>query len=165
MPYDPSFPPSHGELTSAAYRAQFNGLHDETASILSDVTVGAIPKKTGDGTLGDSVLAEDDAQVILNGKLLSLRRPDTPDAPLFEIHNGSEVVFHIRTSADGSRIYFSGNRPGFTFQTPIDIAGAPVALKPTSVTPLTLTPSDPMSASDGQAVIDKVNELIAKLNE
>lgn len=33
MAYDPNFPGSHEELTSDAFRAQFNGLHDEIATI------------------------------------------------------------------------------------------------------------------------------------
>jgi hypothetical protein len=64
---------------------------------------------------------------------------------------------------DGSRITFSSNRPGFTFQTPIDISGAPVALKPANVAPLDLSPADPPTQSDVQALVAKLNELINAL--
>jgi hypothetical protein len=33
MAYDPNFPASHAELTSPAFRAQFQGLHAEITSI------------------------------------------------------------------------------------------------------------------------------------
>ena len=33
MPYDPNFPGSHAELTSLAFRAQFQGLHEEIEGI------------------------------------------------------------------------------------------------------------------------------------
>ncbi|MBI5685806.1 MAG: hypothetical protein HZC54_12090 [Verrucomicrobia bacterium] len=160
MPYDPSFPPSHGNLTSDAFRANFNGLHDETASVLSDVTTGAIPKKTGDGTLGDSALSEGASQVILNGKLLSLRCADTADSILLEVHNGNEPVLHIRINNDGTRIAFNSNRSGFSFQSPLDVNGAPVAMKPMSLAPLGLTVSDPASSSEVQSIADKLDEFI-----
>jgi len=163
MPYDPSFPPSHADLTSDAFRANFNGLSDQTEAVLDGVGNGVIPKKTGDGILGNSALAEDDGNVLISGKLLSLRRSDSADAVLLEIHNGTTPVFHIRITDDGGRIVFSSNRPGFSFQTPIDISGAPVAMKPTSVGAFTGTFSDPPTQSEMQAFAGYVETLRAAL--
>ena len=33
MPYDPAFPPSHGDLTSDAFRANFNGLSEKIEAV------------------------------------------------------------------------------------------------------------------------------------
>jgi len=164
MPYDPNWPQSGDELTGIRLRAQWNGLNDETGAILSDVTTGAIPKKTGDGTLGDSVISEDTSNVIVQTKLLSVRRSDSADAVLLEIHNGSSAVFHIRITGDGSRICFSSNRPGFSFQTPLDVNGAPVAMKPQAVAPLSMTVSDPPTQAEVQALVDNHNALVNTLN-
>lgn len=161
--FDPLFPPDNSELRATEFRSQFNALHDETGSVLADVTVGALPVKTVAGTLGDSVISEDASTVIVAGKLLSVRRSDTPDMPLFEVHNGTEVVFHLRTSPGGDRIYFASNRGGFTFQTPVDINGAPVAMKPTGIGPYGGSFSDPPTQAEMQAFAAWVESLRAAL--
>ncbi|MBI5684740.1 MAG: hypothetical protein HZC54_06640 [Verrucomicrobia bacterium] len=162
--FDPLFPPNDAELRASEFRENLNAVHDETASILSDVTVGAIPKKTGDGTLGDSVITEDAGTVIVAGKLLSVRRSDAADALLLEIHNGSEPVLHVRINGDGTRIAFSSNRSGFSFQSPLDVNGAPVAMKPQAIAPLSLTVSDPPTQSEVQTIVDSHNALVNALN-
>jgi hypothetical protein len=164
MSFDPTLPVNGSEIRAAELRGQFNALHDETGSILGDVTVGTIPKKTGDGTLGDSAISEDAGNVIVaGGKLLSLRRSDGPDAVLLEVHNGAEVVFHLRITADGSKVVFSSNRPGFSFQTPLDVSGAPVAMRPVSVGPFMGTISDPPTQLEVQAVVGWVEMLRSAL--
>jgi hypothetical protein len=163
MSFDPTLPINGSEVRAAELRGQFNALHDETASILGDVTAGTIPKKTGDGTLGDSAISEDGSNVVVQGKLLSVRRSDGPDALLLEVHNGSEAVLHIRISGDGGRIVFASNRSGFSFQTPVDISGAPVAMKPVSVGPFMGTISDPPTQLEVQAVVGWVETLRAAL--
>jgi len=164
MPFNHNIPVNDTLGNADPIRENFNALHDETAAILADVTTGALPKKTGDGTLGDSVITEDASNVIVQTKLLSLRRADSADAVLLEIHNGSAAVFHIRIGADGGRIVFSSNRPGFSFQTPLDVNGAPVAMKPLSVSPLSLTVSDPPTQSDVQTIANKLDEFIGAMN-
>ena len=164
MSFDPNLPANGSLIRAAELRGQFNALHDETASVLSDVTTGAIPKKTGEGTLGDSAISEDASNVIVGGgKLLSVRHSDAPDTPLLEIHNGTEVIFQIRTTADGSKLIFSGNRPGYSFQTPLDVSGAPVAMKPTSVEPYGGSFSDPPTQAEMQAFAAWVETLRAAL--
>ncbi|MBI5685503.1 MAG: hypothetical protein HZC54_10505 [Verrucomicrobia bacterium] len=106
--------------------------------------------------LTNSVITEDASTVIVQGKLLSIRRADDADALLLEIHSGSAAVFHIRISGDGSRIAFNSNRGGFSFQSPLDVNGAPVAMKPTSVAPL--------ATNDNDSLMNKLNELIGTLN-
>jgi len=164
MPFNPDIPVNDTLGNADPIRENFNALHDETGAILSDVTTGAIPKKTGDGTLGDSVITEDTSNVIVQTKLLSVRRSDSADAVLLEIHNGSSAVFHIRITGDGSRICFSSNRPGFSFQTPLDVNGAPVAMKPQAVSPLSMTVSDPPTQAEVQALVDNHNALVNTLN-
>lgn len=67
-------------------RATIN-LRSDGGAILADVTVGALPIKTGDGTLGDSVLSEDADNVIVQGKLLSVRRSAAAAVPaIFAAH-------------------------------------------------------------------------------
>ncbi|MBI5683470.1 MAG: hypothetical protein HZC54_00185 [Verrucomicrobia bacterium] len=152
--FDPSLPVNGSEVRAAELRGQFNALHDETGSILADVTTGAIPKKTGDGTLGDSAISEDaDKVIVAGGKLFSLRRADSPDAVLLEVHSGTEAVLHIRISGDGTRIAFNSNRSGFSFQSPVDVNGAPLAMKPVSVGPFEGSISDPPTQSEVQAVV------------
>ncbi|MCX6900602.1 MAG: hypothetical protein NT105_18130 [Verrucomicrobia bacterium] len=163
MPYDPNFPASHAELTSDAFRQNFNGLGDKTDAILSGVGTGALPKKTGEGTLGNSAIAEDAANVMVSGKLLSVRRADTAGGILLEIHNGTEPVLHIRVTPDNGRIYFCSNRTGYSFQSPIDIEGAPVAMKPTSIGPFTGGFSDPPTQAEMQAFAGYVESLRAAL--
>jgi hypothetical protein len=162
--FNPSLPADNSPLRSDEMRGQLTALHDETASVLDDVTAGTIPKKTGDGTLGDSAISEDINNVIVaGGKLLSLRRSDTPDAVLLEVHNGTEVVFHLRITADGAKICFASNRPGFSFQTPLDVNGAPLAMKPVSVGPYTGLFSDPPTQGEVQAFAAWVETLRAAL--
>lgn len=164
MSFNPTLPVNGAPVLAAELRNQFNALHDETGSILADVTPGTIPVKTGDGALGDSALSEDAATVIVSGKLLSARRSDDANAVLLEIHNGAAPVFHIRISSDGGRICFSSNRGGFSFQTPLDVNGAPVAMKPTGVSALGITVSDPPTQSDVQSIASKLDELINGIN-
>ncbi|MBI5687327.1 MAG: hypothetical protein HZC54_19815 [Verrucomicrobia bacterium] len=160
MSFNPSLPADNSPLSSSEMRGQLTSLHDETASVLDDVTTGTIPKKTGDGTLGDSAISEDDAKVIVaGGKLFSLRRSDSPDTVLLEVHSGTEAVLHIRISADGSRIAFNSNRSGFSFQSPLDVNGAPLAMKPVSVGPFGGTISDPPTQSEVQAIVAWVETL------
>lgn len=163
MAFDPTVPTAGNSLRATPIRDNFNALHDETAAILSDVTPGALPIKTGDGALGDSALSETANNVIVQSKLLSIRRGDGADAILLEVHNGTEPVLHIRITADGGRIAFSSNRPGFSFQTPLDVNGAPVALKPTSIAAYTGSFSDPPTQSEMQSFAAYVESLRAAL--
>jgi hypothetical protein len=168
MSFDPNLPLNGSLIRAAELRGQLNGLKELIdagggGGLLDDVTLGAIPKKTGDDALGDSALSEDGSNVVVQGKLLSVRRSDGPDAVLLEVHNGSEAVLHIRISGDGSRIVFASNRSGFSFQTAVDVNGAPLAMKPVSVGPFMGTISDPPTQAEMQAVVGWVETLRAAL--
>jgi hypothetical protein len=166
--FDPSLPANGSLIRAAELRGQLNGLKELIdagggGGLLDDVTVGAIPKKTGDDALGDSALSEDGSSVVVQGKLLSVRRSDGPDAVLLEIHNGTTPVLHIRITGDNGRILFSANRPGFSFQSPVDVNGAPVAMKPTGVAPFGGSFSDPPTQAEMQAFAAWTETLRAAL--
>jgi hypothetical protein len=160
MPFNPSLPADNSPLVSAEMRGQLTSLHDETASILEDVTTGTLPIKGSDGTLADSAISEDASNVIVAAsKLLSIRHSDGPNALLMEIHNGSTPVLHIRISGDGDKIFFASNRSGFSFQTAVDVNGAPLAMKPVSVGPFEGSFSDPPTQAEVQAFAAWVETL------
>ena len=55
MPYDPSFPPSHGDLTSAAFRANFNGLDEKLTGQIAGIPAGAPGRDGRDGVDGRGI--------------------------------------------------------------------------------------------------------------
>ncbi|MBI5684062.1 MAG: hypothetical protein HZC54_03185 [Verrucomicrobia bacterium] len=71
--------------------------------------------------------------------------------------NARAQVRRVLISGDGGRIAFSSNRGGFSFQSPLDVNSAPVAMKPTGLAPFTGDFSENPTQSEMRAFRDWAN--------
>ncbi len=123
MPYDPNFPPTGQALTSAPFRAQFNGLKD---------LIDAVPA----GPAGP-------------------QGPVGPDGVAGAAGANGEVGGVGPAGADGA--------PGEVTNADLVSERINHARNPASVSPLSISISDPPSQAEMAAVAAKLDELIVAL--
>ena len=152
MPYDPNFPASHTELTSDAYRNQFNGLR----TLIDNVPAGP-PGEKGDRGVGIQSIQDTGGAVLIT----------TED-------NSGWGPFPLPAGPQGSQ-GIAGNDGGPGPQGPpgdvstqqmndaIGTAIAGTSNNTNTIQLLTLTVSDPPTQGEVQAIQDKLNELIMAL--
>ena len=142
MPFDPTIPPDGAFATGAALRGQFNGLK---------ALIDAIPA----GPAG----------------------PAGPQGPAFSSIQIGSVTTGTPGSPAGASVNVFGSNVELSFTIPAGDTGAAgevsnstlageisgTARNPNSVAPIPFTVSNPPTQTELQAVVDKVNELIASL--
>ena len=142
MPFDPTKPAAGSPNSSAEMRDQLNGLK---------ALIDAIPA----GPAG----------------------PAGPQGPAFSSIQIGSVTTGTPGSPAGAAVNVFGNNVELSFTIPAGETGAPgevsnatlageisgTARNPNSVAPIPFTVSNPPTQAELQAVVDKVNELIASL--
>ncbi|MCP5557295.1 MAG: hypothetical protein H7A55_06045 [Verrucomicrobiaceae bacterium] len=186
MPYDPNFPPTNAELTSPAFRDQFQGLK---------TLIDAIPSITNAQVDSITTLNPGDPATVgvsITGGVLHFtfgipqgaegpQGSDGAQGPPF----GNAVVDSVTTVPAGSPAnvgtWFDGTDVHFSFELPQgdpgeqgpggevsqgDLENAINLLTSNytnGVTNLGLSPSDPPTQNDVQQIVDKLDELINAL--
>lgn len=133
MPFDPDVPETNAELTSAMFRGQFQGLK---------ALIDALPTVTGAAVDGVNTLP-----------------PGSAAAVTVQVVDGVlRFTFDIPQGEGGPP-----GTPGEVSQGELVSAISGTALNPSSVSPLGMFFSDPVTAGDLNAVAGKLDELISVL--
>jgi len=145
MPFDPTWPPSHADLTSAAFRNQVTGLKDLIDSVPagSQGPPGPAGPQGEKGDQGEQGEQGPQGEPGPQGEQGPQGDPGGPQGPQGE--QGPQ------------------GDPGEVSAAQLSYAIDGTAINPGSVGTLDMTISDPPSQSEVQAVVDKLNELINAL--
>jgi hypothetical protein len=154
MPFDPTLPAEDSDLESAVMRGQFNALHEEITSI----PVGPEGPPGPEGPQGsEGPPGQPFANAVVDG-VTTL--PAGDDATVDVSFDGTNVHFSfgIPQGQEGP-----AGTPGEVTQAALDAAIGGTAQNPTSITPLSLSISDPPTQAEVQSIVDAYNALLTTL--